>query len=93
MSGAKWFCCAFKLGFFQLICKASLIFKSSLEVALSIILEKREVYQSKHVVVECSCLKIWDLLSFLIFLNASFKMTKGFANIARATASTVKFIY
>ena len=22
---AKWFCCAFKLGFFQLICKASLI--------------------------------------------------------------------
>ena len=27
---AKWFCCAFKLGFFQLICKASLIFKSNL---------------------------------------------------------------
>ena len=25
---AKWFCCAFKLGFLQLICKASLIFKS-----------------------------------------------------------------
>ena len=23
---AKWFCCAFKLGFLQLICKASLIF-------------------------------------------------------------------
>ena len=23
---AKWFCCAFKLGFFWLICKASLIF-------------------------------------------------------------------
>ena len=22
---AKWFCCAFKLGFIQLICKASLI--------------------------------------------------------------------
>ena len=33
----KWFCCAFKLGFLQLICKASLIFKSSLELALSII--------------------------------------------------------
>ena len=35
---AKWFCCVFKLGFVQLICKASLIFKSNLELALSIIL-------------------------------------------------------
>ena len=26
----KWFCCAFKLGFVQLICRASLIFKSFL---------------------------------------------------------------
>ena len=34
---AKWFCFAFKLGFLQLICKASLIFKSNLELALSII--------------------------------------------------------
>ena len=32
---AKWFCCTFKLGFLQLICKASLIFKSNLELALS----------------------------------------------------------
>ena len=32
---AKLFCCAFKLGFLQLICKASLIFKSNLEFALS----------------------------------------------------------
>ena len=37
---AKSFCCVFKLGFFQLICKASLIFKSNLELALSIILKK-----------------------------------------------------
>ena len=36
---AKWFCCAFKLGFLQFICKASLIFKSNLELALSIILK------------------------------------------------------
>ena len=36
---AKWFCCVFKLGFLQLICKASLIFKSNLELALSIILK------------------------------------------------------
>ena len=36
----RWFCLAFKLGFFQLICKAFLIFKSNLEFLsiLSIIL-------------------------------------------------------
>ena len=55
---AKWFCCAFKLGFLQLICKASLIFKSNLELALSIILKQRESYESKHVSEECRCLKI-----------------------------------
>ena len=33
----KWFCWAFKLGFLQLICKATLIFKSNLESALSIV--------------------------------------------------------
>ena len=55
---AKWFCCAFKLGFLQLICKSSLIFKSNLELALSVILKQRELYESKHVAVECRCLKI-----------------------------------
>ena len=30
---AKWFCCAFELGFLQLISKDSLIFKSNLELA------------------------------------------------------------
>ena len=60
---AKWFCCAFKLGFLQLICKTSLIFKSNLELALSIILKQRELYESKHVAVGYRCLKIWDLLS------------------------------
>ena len=60
---AKWFCFAFKLGFLKLICKASLIFKSILELALSIILKQRELYE--HVVVECRYLKIRDLLSFL----------------------------
>ena len=62
----KWFCCAFKLGFFQLICKASLIFKSNFELAWSIILKERELYESKHVAVECRCLKIWNLLSKLV---------------------------
>ena len=56
---AKWFCCAFKLGFGQLICKASFVFKSNLELALSIILKEKKLYESKHVVVECGCLKIW----------------------------------
>ena len=46
---ARWFCCAFKLGFLQLICKASSIFKSNLELPLSIILKQRELYESKHV--------------------------------------------
>ena len=63
---SKWFCCVFKLGFLQLICKASLFFKSNLELALSIILKEKELHESKHVVVECRYLKIWDLLSFLI---------------------------
>ena len=55
----KWFCRAFKLGFFQLICKASSLFKSNLELALSIILKERELYESKHVAVECRCLKMF----------------------------------
>ena len=53
---AKWFCCAFKWDFLQLICKASLIFKSNLELSLSIILKQRELSESKHVAVECRCL-------------------------------------
>ena len=46
VKGGEWFSCAFKLGFLQLICKASLIFKSNLELALSIILKQRELYES-----------------------------------------------
>ena len=53
---AKWFCCVFKLGFLRLICNVSLIFTSNLELALSIILQ-RELCESKHVAVECRCLK------------------------------------
>ena len=45
--GAKWFCFLFKSGFVQVICKASLIFKSNLELALSTILKERELYESK----------------------------------------------
>ena len=60
---------AFKLSFPQLTCKASLIFKSNLELALSIISEERELYELKHVAVECRCPKIWDPLSFLTCLS------------------------
>ena len=65
---AKWFCCAFKLGFFQLMCKASLIFKSNLELDLfiSYFKRKRELYESKHVAVDYRCLKLWDFSSLLI---------------------------
>ena len=45
---AKWFCCAFKLGFIQLMCKACLIFKYNLELASSVILKERESCESKH---------------------------------------------
>ena len=66
---AKRFCCAFKLSFLQLICKVSLTFKSHFELALSIILKQRELYESKHVAVECRCLKIWDLLKYVILFD------------------------
>ena len=51
-------CCAFKLGFVQLMHRPSLIFKSNLESALSSILKERELYDTKHAVVEYKCLKI-----------------------------------
>ena len=63
---AKWFCCTFKLGFLHVICKASLIFKSNLELAWSVVLKQRELYDSKQAALECRCLKIWDLLHFFI---------------------------
>ena len=79
----KWFCCAFKLGFLTLICKASFIFNSNWELALSIILKQRELYESKYVAVECR----------YILLNPRFKMTKSFAYIAKTIAGASKFIY
>ena len=60
---AKWFSFAINLGFVLL---TSLILKSNLGLALSIILKERELYESKHVAVECKCLTTWVLLFFLI---------------------------
>ena len=51
---ANWFCCTFKLGFVQLVCKASLIFKSNLELALSIILKQRELYKESQSMLQWS---------------------------------------
>ena len=42
-----WFCYAFKLGFFQVICQASLIFKSNLGLALSITFKKKTIIPVK----------------------------------------------
>ena len=64
---AKWFCCAFKLGFIQSICKESLIFKRNLELALSTIWKERQLDELMCVVVECRSLKIWYVLSSLIY--------------------------
>ena len=66
---AKWFCCAFKLGFFQLICKASLIFKLNLELALSIILKQIELYESKHVYSGVQMSKNMRLVSSILVLK------------------------
>ena len=65
MVRVKPFCCAFKLGLVHLICKASLSFKSNLELVLSIILKEKELYESKNFSVQCRCLKLCGLLSFL----------------------------
>ena len=87
----KWFCCEFKLGFLHLICNSFFIFKSNLELALSIILKQRELYEPKHVAMECRCLKIWDLLSFLIC--SSILLLKSSKNVATTTPSTIKIVY
>ena len=61
------------LGVLQLICKASLIFKSNLELILSIILKERELHKCKHVAVECRCFKNMSLvILFEMFLSQSY---------------------
>ena len=57
---AKWFCCAFKLGVLQSI------FKSNLELALSIILKQRELWVKACFGLVDMFLKIRDFWTFLI---------------------------
>ena len=72
---AKWLWCAFKFspvkGFHQLICKASLIFKSNLEFV--------NYFKRKRIIQELSFL----ICSSILVL----KMSTSFANIARDAAS------
>ena len=76
-----------------MICKASLIFKSNLELALSIILKQR-IIRVKACSSGVKMFKNMRLVTlFDMLLNPSFKMTTSFANIARTTASTSNFIY
>ena len=44
--------------FFPVNVQRFLIFKSNLELTLSIISKQRELNESKHVAVECRCLKV-----------------------------------
>ena len=83
----KWFWCVFKLGSLQLICKASLIFKSSLELGLSIILKQKELYD-QSMFKNMRLVILFDML-----LNPSFKMTTSSANVARTIVSKSKIIY
>ena len=78
----------------SLICRSYLICKLNLELAILIFLKERELYESKHVALECRCSKVWDLSSFLfdMFLNPNFKMTKSFSNVVRNTTNTSKFM-
>ena len=75
----------FKLSFIQLICKASLGFKSNLGLALSIILKEKnytsQMFKNTRLVI-----------LFYIFLNPSFEMMTGFPNVGRTAASTSKFM-
>ena len=91
--GAKWFCCTFKLGFLQLICKPSFIFKSNLGLALSIILKQRIMWVKEC----CDGVQMFKnmrlVILFDMLLNPSFKMMGSFANIARTIASTSKLIF
>jgi len=54
----KCFTWVFRLGLFQLMCKASLIFKSNLLLALSKILKQLGLYLSKQLGLDERCLKM-----------------------------------
>ena len=65
---AKWFRCASKLGFLQLIRKAFLIFKSNLELALSILLKERH-YMNQNMLNTSIYLSIYLSIHLSIYLS------------------------
>ena len=90
----KWFCYAFKLGFLQLICKASLIFEVEFRVSLINYFKTKRIIWVKACCGGVQMFKNMGLvILFDMLLNPSVKMTTSLANIARATPSTSKFIY
>ena len=87
---AKWFWCAFNLGFLQLICKDSLSFS----VSFTNFFEAKRIIWAKACCCGLQLLQNMRLvILFDMFLNPSFKMATSFTNVARTTASTSKFIY
>ena len=87
---AKWFWCAFNLGFLQLICKDSLSFS----VSFTNFFEAKRIIWAKACCCGLQLLQNMRLvILFDMFLNPSFKMATSFTNVARTTASTSTFIY
>ena len=89
---AKYFWCAFKLEFLELIWKVSLLLQPNLELAWIIILKDRiiQVNDCSGTVQMFKNMRLF--FYFEMFLNPSLKITTSFANIARTTASTSQFI-
>ena len=86
---AKWFWCAFNLGFLQLICKDSLSFS----VSFTNFFEAKRIIWAKACCCGLQLLQNMRLvILFDMFLNPSFKMATSFGNIARTPGSTSKFI-
>ena len=73
---AKWFCCTFKVGFLQLICKDSLVFKSNLEVALSTlsITLKKKIYTSQSMLR--LSVDVWKYETTILFDSSSMLVLK-----------------
>ena len=87
---AKGYFCAFKLDFFQLICKVSLTFKSNLELALSIILKQREYVSQSMLRWSVDVKNTILVIVYDMLVNPNFKMKTSFTNIFRTTGSTSK---
>ena len=75
-----------------MICKASLTFKSNLELALSIILKQREYVSQSMLQWSVDVKNMRIVIVFDMLINPSFKVKTGFANIAWTT-SGIGYLY